>query len=169
VLESIEEAASWFKICKCYDYWKMSNTYFLSENYLLKGAPIGDVDSVQVICDFREFGAGDPIVTVQDKNQDIMIVIEGRARVETVQGDVIDELRAGAMIGEISFLDGKPRTANVYAVGPAKVAVIPAARLRDLMAKTPRLEVTIYRNAALALCERLRDANQQIESLLVPR
>lgn len=143
--------------------------YFLSENYLLKGAPLGDVDSVHVICEFREFAAGDPILTVQEKSQDIMIVIEGRARVETVQGDLIDELRAGAMIGEISFLDGMPRTANVYSVGPSKVAVIPAARLRELMANTPRLEVTIYKNAALALCQRLRDANQQIEALLVPR
>src|SRR5438045_9245722 len=106
--------------------------YFLSENYLLQGATLGDVDSVHVICEFREFGAGEPIVTTKDKSQDIMIVVEGRARVETLQGDIIDELRAGAMIGEISFLDGNGRTANVFSVGPSKIAVIPAVRLREL-------------------------------------
>ena len=147
----------------------MSDPYFLSDNYLLRGATLGDVDAVHVLCEFRDYGAGDPIVKVDQKNQDIMIVIEGRARVETVQGDVIDELRTGAMIGEISFLDGGHRAANVFSVGPSKIAVIPAARLRDLMAKTPRLETIIYKNAAIALCQRLRDANQQIESLLVPR
>jgi CRP-like cAMP-binding protein len=145
------------------------NPYFLSENYLLQGATLGDVDSVQVICEFKEFAAGDPIVTANEKSQDIMVVVEGRVRVETLNGDLIEELRSGAMIGEIAFLDGKGRTANVFSVGEAKIAIIPAARLRELMAKTPRLEVIIYRNAALALCQRLREANQQIESLMVPR
>ena len=144
------------------------NPYFLSENYLLRGATLGDVDSVHVICEFREFSAGEPIVATQDKDKDIMIVLEGRARVVTIQGDLIDELRAGAMIGEISFLDGQERTANVFSVGTSKIAVIPATKLRELMAQSPRLEVTIYKNAALALCQRLRDANQQIESLMVP-
>src|SRR4051812_3013475 len=143
--------------------------YFLSENYLLKGATLGDVDSVHVICEFKEFAAGDPVVTVKDKNQDIMIVVEGRVRVETVQGDLIDELRSGAMIGEISFLDGLGRTANVFSVGPSKIAVIPAVRFRELLVQTPKLEVIVYRNAATALCKRLRDANLQIEALLVPR
>ena len=143
--------------------------YFLSDNYLLRGASLGDVDSVHVICEFREFEAGDPIVTTKDKNHDIMIIVEGRARVETPQGDLIDELRAGAMIGEISFLDGKGRAANVNSVGPSKIAVIPAARLREVMAANPKLEVMIYKNAATPLCQRLRDANQQIEALLIPR
>ncbi len=143
--------------------------YFLSDNYLLRGATVGDVDSVHVICEIREFSPGETIMSARGKDQDIMIMLEGRARVETLQGDVIDELRAGAMVGEIAFLDGKGRTANVTSIGESKIVVIPAARLRELMAKNQKLEVIIYRNAALALCQRLRDANQQIEALLVPQ
>ena len=143
--------------------------YFLSDNYLLRGATLGDVDTIHVICEMKEFAPGDMFVRANDKNRDIMVVIEGRARVETTQGDLIEELRAGAMIGEISFLDGNSRTANVTSVGNSKIVVIPAARLNELMAKTPHLAVIIYRNAALALCQRLRDANQQIERMLVPQ
>lgn len=99
----------------------------------------------------------------------IMVVIEGRVRVESKDGELIDELRSGDMVGEISFLDGKPRTANVVSGGKAKIMVIPAARLKDLMRKNPRLESTIYKNAALALCERLREANQQVEAMSVSR
>ena len=95
--------------------------YFLSENYLLRGATIGDVESIHAICEIREFAAGQSVVAVSDKGTDIMVVIEGRVRVETLHGDAIDELRAGAMIGEISFIDGKPRTANVTAVNAAKI------------------------------------------------
>lgn len=145
------------------------NTFFLSDTYLLRGATIGDIEAVQGICETSEFVAGQPIVTQDDKSEDIMILVGGRARVETREGDLIDELRVGAILGEISFLDGKGRTANVFSVGESKVMVIPAEKLRDLMKKNPTLSVTILRNAALALCQRLRDANQQIESLLVPR
>lgn len=143
--------------------------YFLSDNYLLRGATLGEVDNVHVICEIRDFGPGESIVSVRDKNQDIMIVLEGRARVESTQGDLIEELRAGAMIGEISFLDGQNRTANVTSVGNSKLVIIPGAKLKELMAKSPHLETTIYKNASLALCQRLRDANQQIERLMVPQ
>jgi CRP/FNR family cyclic AMP-dependent transcriptional regulator len=143
--------------------------YFLSDNYLLKGAKLGDVDSIHIVCEFREFAPGDTIVSMNDKSQDLMIVIEGRVRVETASGDTIDELRAGAMIGEISFLDGQRRTANVTSIGKTKIAIIPADRLRQIMNDNPALGSLIYKNAAVALCKRLRDANQQIEALLVPR
>lgn len=73
------------------------------------------------------------------------------------------------MIGEISFLDQQGRTANVFASGEAQVVVIPAEGLRDLMKVDPRLAALVYRNAALALCRRLRDANTQIGLLLVQK
>jgi len=145
------------------------DSFFLSDTYLLKGATMGDVDSIQNISEVLEFEGGQSIVTEKDPSQDIMIVTAGRARVETREGDLIDELRVGEMVGEISFLDGKNRTANVAAAGPCKVLKIPAGRLRELMKANPGLELIILRNATLALCQRLREANQQIESLLVPR
>lgn len=143
--------------------------YLLSENYLLREATLGDIDKIHAICEMKDFAGGDEIVSAQTKDQDLMIVLEGRVRVETLQGDLIGEFRQGAMIGEIAFLDGKERTANVFAVGPVKMVIIPAARLRDVMKESPKLEMVILRNAALALCQRLREANQQIESLMAPR
>lgn len=145
------------------------DAFFLSDTYLLRGATIGDIDAVQSISEVLEFEGGEPIMAERDKAQDIMIVTEGRVRVETREGDQIDELRQGDMIGEISFLDGQSRTATVSAIGRAKVLQIPAERLRELMKKSPSLEVVILRNVALALCKRLRGSSQQVESLLVPR
>ncbi len=147
----------------------MLDSYSFPDTYLLKGATLGDVNDVKVISEISEFKAGDPILTEKDKGNDIMMVVEGRARVETRDGDLIDELRAGDMIGEIAFLDGKSRTANVTSVGNSKILIIPADRLRELMKNNMKLENTILKNISLALCQRLRDANQQVEALLVPR
>lgn len=145
------------------------NPYLLSENYLLRGATLGDIDSIHAICEMKEFAGGDEIVSAKSNSQDIMVILEGRVRVESLQGELIGELRTGAMIGEIAFLDGNGRTANVTAIGPCKLVVLPAARLKELMKQSPDLEVIVYKNASLALCQRLREANQQIESLLAPR
>lgn len=152
----------------CASIYRM-NAFFLSDTYLLRGATLGDVDAIQGICEYRTYEPGEAIVTESDKSQDIMVVAEGKARVETREGDLIDELRVGAMIGEIAFLDGKNRTANVFSVGQSKVCVVPAVKLRELMKQNTPLEVVILRNAALALCQRLREANQQVEAMLVPR
>jgi CRP/FNR family cyclic AMP-dependent transcriptional regulator len=145
------------------------DTFFFSDTYLLKGAAIGDVEAVQNVSEVKTFEAGQPIMTDKDKSEDIMIIAKGRARVETRSGDLIEELRPGNMIGEIAFFDKAGRTANVVSIGETQVLVIPAERLRKLMQDRPRLELAIWRNAALTLCKRLRDANLQVEALLVPR
>jgi len=145
------------------------DAFFLSDTYLLRGATLGDIDAVQNISEVLEFEGGEPIVTERDKSQDIMIITAGRARVETREGDLLDELRVGDILGEIAFLDGKGRTANVFSLGHSKILVIPAARLKELMKQNTALELVILRNASLALCQRLREANQQVEAFLVPR
>lgn len=145
------------------------DAFTLSDTYLLRGAAMGDIDSVQNISELHEFEGGQSIVSDKDKSQDIMVITVGRARVETRDGELLDELRKGDIIGEIAFLDGRGRTANVIAIGLAKVLVIPADRLRDLMKKNPALEIILLRNIALSLCQRLRDANQQVETCQAPR
>lgn len=145
------------------------DSFSLASTYLLKGATIGDIDAISSVSELKDFGPGEPIVADRESDRDILVVVEGRARVETREGDLIGELRRGDMIGEISFLDGKGRSANVMAAGQAKVMVIPGARLRELMDNNPALELVLLRNVSQALCGRLRDANQQVEALLVPR
>ena len=84
---------------------------WISETYLLRGASAADLDQVQSICETVRFDPGQKIVAEGDKSQDLMIVVSGRARVETREGDLIDEIKEGAVLGEIAFLDGQQRTA----------------------------------------------------------
>ncbi|HRJ26332.1 MAG TPA: cyclic nucleotide-binding domain-containing protein [Fimbriimonadaceae bacterium] len=145
------------------------STNTLSDNYLMQGASADDVAQVHAISEVRDYAGGDILVSARGSDQDIMVILEGKVRVESPQGDLIHEFREGAMIGEIAFLDGQSRTANVVAMGPSKVLVIPANKLKALLVERPSLGLAIYRNASIALSQRLREANQQIESLMVPR
>lgn len=139
--------------------------FSLSDTYLLRGATIGDVETVRAISDIKEFGDGEAILASGDRGQDLMIVIEGRAQVQGPNGEAIEDVRLGSVVGEISFLDGKNRTASVVAQGKARALLIPAEDLRRIMRERPSLELVVLRNAALALCSRLREANAQVESL----
>lgn len=145
------------------------DSFSLSDTHLLHGATIGDIDAVQIMSETRQFDGGQQIVAEGDTSGDIMILLEGRASVKTRDGDVLDELRKGDVLGEISFLDGKGRTADVFAVGKVQVLAIPAIRLRAHMKENQKFESILLRNIGLALCRRLREANTQVEALLLPR
>lgn len=145
------------------------DTFFLSEMYLLKGASLDDIEAVKGVSETRDYAPGQVIMAEGDNTDDIMILVEGRAQVKTREGDLIDNLRQGAVLGEMAFLDGNGRAASVSAFGETKVVVIPSAGLRALMSERPSLETVIYRNVAMALCQRLREANSQIVGLLTPR
>ncbi len=145
------------------------DAFSLSDTYLLRGAAIGDIQSVEIISEARSYEAGQPVVSEGDDSRDIMIVTEGRVRVKTRDGELLDELRRGDILGEIAFLDGKGRTANVTSLAESKILVIPADRLNDLMKANPKFAAILLKNIALALCRRLRESNQQVEAFLVPR
>lgn len=141
--------------------WK----FIVSETYLLKGATLGDIDAVGVISTERTFQAGDVVVQAGDKSDDIFVVLEGRVQVVASDGTVVAELRKGAIVGEIGFLDGHPRTAKVVALNTCKVLDVPGKEFKQMLLTNPKLASVIYRNMALALAERLRAANVELEAL----
>ena len=85
------------------------------------------------------------------------VIVDGRARVE-VGGKAIAGLGAGDFIGELSLLDGKPRTATVIAETPMTLLVIRRRDFRFLRESVPGLEDKLL----MMLCERLRQADQAL-------
>lgn len=141
--------------------WK----FIVSETYLLKGAPLGDVDAVGAISSERTYAPGDVLVEAGDESRDLFVILEGRLQVLGADGTVVAELRKGAIVGEIAFLDGQARTAKVVAPNACKVLDVPYKAFREMLVSNPKLASVVYRNMAQALAERLRTANVEIESL----
>jgi CRP/FNR family transcriptional regulator, cyclic AMP receptor protein len=81
------------------------------------------------------------------------LILEGDAEV-TVGGTKRRDLGAGDYFGEISMIDGKPRSATVTATTPLKTAAIHHAAFGDLLAKHPEVAVELL----TVLCARLREA-----------
>lgn len=85
------------------------------------------------------------------------IIVDGRARVER-DGRVIAQVGPGDVLGELSVIDGKPRTATVIAETPMTLMVIRRRDFRSLRETVPGLQEKLL----ATLCERLRQADQAI-------
>jgi len=86
-----------------------------------------------------------------------IIIVNGRARVEA-DGKAIAELGPGDVVGEMSVIDGKPRSATVIAQTPVNLLVLHRRDFVSLLEKVPGLP----RKLLVTLCERVRQADQAI-------
>lgn len=73
-----------------------------------------------------------PLAVQGEAASTFTVLLNGRARVER-DGTAIGELGPGAFLGEISLLDGGPRTATVVALEPIRALEIGADDFRGLI------------------------------------
>ncbi len=86
-----------------------------------------------------------------------IIIVDGRARVEG-DGKAIAELGPGDVVGEMSVIDGKPRSATVIAETPMNLLVLHRRDFMSVLETVPGLQ----RKLLVTLCERVRQADQAL-------
>lgn len=135
-------------------------------SYLAQGFSERQFLAVTSIAQELTFLDGENILQQFDHNRDLFILVEGHAQILTMIGDAIGIIREGMPIGEISFLDGKPRSVSVVSVGQSLVARLPHDEMKALLEADPSIERMFLRNISSVLCARLRSANNNIAALL---
>jgi CRP/FNR family cyclic AMP-dependent transcriptional regulator len=91
---------------------------------------------------------------------EFILLLEGGARVER-DGKVIAHLGPDDFFGEMSLIDGMPRSATVIAESPSALLVIEARSFRRLLDTVPGLQ----RKLLVTLCTRLRAADVRLASI----
>ena len=109
----------------------------------------------------RTIEAGAPLFHEGDCSTEVYLVLQGRIKIVSCarggQEAVLAVRSAGDIIGELSAIDNRPRSAAGYAFERAQVQVIPAATFLELLRTTPDLSL-----ALLALVSsKLRDADRK--------
>ncbi len=84
------------------------------------------------------------------------VILQGEAKV-TRAGQDLRVLGPGDYFGEISMIDGKPRSATVTTVGELTAFVIPHAAFASLVAT----DADLANSLLVALCARLREAESR--------
>lgn len=78
------------------------------------------------------------IVDEGESGASFHLILDGAASV-SVGERIVRQLGPGDYFGEISLLDGGPRTATITTTAPTLTLAIPAWRFRELVAKRPEL------------------------------
>ncbi|MFH0922353.1 MAG: Crp/Fnr family transcriptional regulator [Fibrobacterota bacterium] len=113
----------------------------------------------------RTIPAGTVLFHENDRSRDLYIIQSGRLKVyRSDKGQRIDicELEKGGLVGEMSLLDGRSRSATVEAVEDSEVSVITLEEFEHKVHQIPDWFLGIIK----ILCARLRDVDRRLKGSL---
>jgi CRP/FNR family transcriptional regulator, cyclic AMP receptor protein len=114
----------------------------------------------------REYLPDELIIRQDEPGLGMYIIQTGKAVVIAEPGNIqLSEFEDGDFFGEVSLLDETPRSATVIARSHSTIFGFFQSDLFSLIERDPRLGVKIVVRVAKIIGDRLRKANQQVESL----
>ncbi len=117
--------------------------FTLSDIDLFSGLPGSDLEALSGRCRWRRYAPDQQIIGHQDETTDVYFIASGRVRVTvySLSGKEVSfrDLGAGKSFGELSAVDGEPRSANVIALTESLLASLPADIFRRILIEHPEL------------------------------
>jgi CRP/FNR family transcriptional regulator, cyclic AMP receptor protein len=105
--------------------------------------------------------AGTVITQIGDAGDSFFIIIDGTAAVRTPVG-AGSQLHPGECFGEMSLVDGEPRSATIVAMTDLRLLVVDRSHFWRLLDETPEL----IRSILTILSRRVRRLEQTIRAIL---
>ncbi len=109
----------------------------------------------------KNLKAGETLIKEGNEDNNLYILLKGCLKVTKVRENKkyeVATISAGKVVGEMSFLDKRPRSADVTAFKDSTVAIVPREHYEEFLKTLPdwliKLQYTII--------SRLRDANKRI-------
>ena len=141
----------------------------LSKCSLFSTCDEAELELLEKRMEHRSFEVGETIIHTGGTADELFVLTDGMVEVRLLLGNNryqrLDVFSAGMSFGELAFLDGSPRSADVVTTAPVTCRVIQRALFDELGHAHPGLKAKILKQFALLLCERLRQANIEISAL----
>jgi CRP-like cAMP-binding protein len=118
---------------------------------LFQGMTDRAIDAIADLARDETFDAGTRLVTEGEEGDAFFLLVEGAVEVRQA-GSVIGSLRGGDFFGEVSLLDGRPRTATVTALEPVRALRVGRDDFLQLMDRYSAVRLGIL----VGLADRLR-------------
>lgn len=138
----------------------MNNRSILQNVYLFKTLGGADMDALAEIVSAEVFAPTDEVFSQNDKATALYLIKHGSVEIkqQSKSGDVIKiaTLGTGSHFGEMSFLDGAPRSATAACMERSEILVVPYEKLNELVKSRPEFAAKFYREMAAFLAGRLR-------------
>ncbi len=137
----------------------------LAEFPLFKGAPAATLDLLMRHANVRRCVADEEILSRDEQAGDVYFVLRGEVRIVNYSASGREVayaiIPAGGYFGELSAIDGRPRSANVLAVEDCLLATLTPAAFKDLLASDPDVSAKVMQK----LVRIIRSADDRILDL----
>lgn len=141
----------------------------LHEIELFAGRKPETLSALESSMEQRSFKAGETIFSSGDTGDELFLIRRGEVRillpVDESHVHHISTFGRGAFFGEMSFLDGNPRSASAVAYYDTDLYMISRKTFDLLTEEHKRLAVNLLEGLARVLAARLRYANAEIHAL----
>lgn len=119
----------------------------------------------------REFDAGSILYDEGDRDGGFLFIAEGmvEARRHTPFGEQrVATLGPGDLVGEMSLLDGKPRSSKVIALRDGAAWRFASGPMTEATTEDPTLEVALLRMFSRSLVAKIRQAHGVMHQIMAP-
>jgi CRP/FNR family cyclic AMP-dependent transcriptional regulator len=132
---------------------------------LFEGLDDEQLDAIALVTITRRFDKHQVIILAEEEGDALFIISSGQVKVSIVSEDgrevILSLLGTGSVFGELSLLDGKPRSANVVATENTDLYMLRRSDFLQLAYKVPQIAVGLLAE----LAARLRKTDRKIGGL----
>lgn len=144
---------------------QVSSREYLKKIPLFADLPSDHLDVLAALLKQKEFPRDGTILQRDDAGDALYIIVEGRVKVvlygENGREIILSTLGDGDFFGEMSLIDGSPRSASVVALEAAKLLVLERSEFIQQVIQNPKIGLKVMEE----MSRRLREADEKIGTL----
>lgn len=145
-------------------FWELLGDAKLGEDFDWE-----DFEILSKFLELREFKAGESIFKERDHAESLMLIVEGEVHIfkefEELRETVGVDLKNGTFFGEMSFLDGAPRSAGALAKTDVSILELTRKKLNRMAEEFPAVTIKLLLRLSSILSRRLRQTTGRFVSL----
>jgi SulP family sulfate permease len=128
-----------------------------------------EIEALERCVQRHVYQEGDLVFSADSTGHELMLISRGEVKVSLplANGKTIHltTFSRGQFFGEMSFLDGRAHSADVYATRETELLAIDRKAFATVAAGDPVMSVSVMRAVALAIADRLRHANAELRDM----
>lgn len=140
------------------------NSVAIGDTFLLSGLNADDIAWLDAAMGFHAASAGEFLIRSGDASECLYLLLSGSVEVRLPdesgnRGKRLDVFTSGMNFGEMGFLDGSPRSADVIALDTVECRVVERTLFQRLDNERPQIKIKLLEQMARHLSANLRRAN----------
>ncbi|MBI5888170.1 MAG: cyclic nucleotide-binding domain-containing protein [Deltaproteobacteria bacterium] len=125
----------------------------------------GEIATISKIIKKKEFKTGDTVFTESENGESMYVIRKGEVKACKTAPDgelfTLTLMKDGDIFGEMSFLDGRPRSASIVAISDLETYVLEKSDFETLVEANPRMTYKLMRNIVFTIHSIVRGMNSR--------